>query len=132
MPCAAPAAAPGVTFSFEIGEAPGAGCDGVEPGVWPRSDHPRLAWLARTSEPEHAQRADQIARYDAVSLDELGYVPFDKAGADLLFGFISQRYRKTEVGTKQANTLNDLQYVHFFRGLPTFENRGRPKNRAIH
>ena len=27
-------------------------------------------------------------------LDELGYVPFDKAGADLLFGFISQRYER--------------------------------------
>ena len=25
-------------------------------------------------------------------VDELGYVPLDKAGADLLFGFISQRY----------------------------------------
>ena len=27
-------------------------------------------------------------------LDELGYVPLDKAGADLLFGFISQRYER--------------------------------------
>ena len=27
-------------------------------------------------------------------LDELGYVPFDKTGADLLFGFISQRYER--------------------------------------
>ena len=26
--------------------------------------------------------------------DELGYVPLDKAGADLLFGFISQRYER--------------------------------------
>ena len=25
---------------------------------------------------------------------ELGYVPLDKAGADLLFGFISQRYER--------------------------------------
>ncbi len=32
--------------------------------------------------------------YDVVILDELGYVPFDKAGADLLFGFISQRYER--------------------------------------
>ena len=37
------------------------------------------------------RKLDQLARYDAVILDELGYVPFDKAGADLLFGFISQR-----------------------------------------
>ncbi len=26
--------------------------------------------------------------------DELGYVPLDKTGADLLFGFISQRYER--------------------------------------
>ena len=26
--------------------------------------------------------------------DELGYVPLDKVGADLLFGFISQRYER--------------------------------------
>ena len=36
----------------------------------------------------------QLARYDAVILDELGYVPFDKAGADVLFGFINQRYER--------------------------------------
>ena len=29
-----------------------------------------------------------------VICDELGYVPLDKAGADLLFGFISQRYER--------------------------------------
>ena len=29
-----------------------------------------------------------------VIVDELGYVPFDKAGADLLFGFISRRYER--------------------------------------
>ena len=27
-------------------------------------------------------------------VDELGYVPLDKTGADLLFGFISQRYER--------------------------------------
>ena len=37
------------------------------------------------------RKLDQLARFDVVILDELGYVPFDKAGADLLFGFISQR-----------------------------------------
>ena len=40
------------------------------------------------------RKLDQLARYDVVILDELGYVPFDKAGADLLFGFISQRYER--------------------------------------
>ena len=41
-----------------------------------------------------ARTLDQLARFDVVILDELGYVPFDKAGADLLFGFISQRYER--------------------------------------
>ena len=41
-----------------------------------------------------ARKLDQLARFDVVILDELGYVPFDKAGADLLFGFISRRYER--------------------------------------
>ena len=41
-----------------------------------------------------ARKLDQLARVDVVILDELGYVPFDKTGADLLFGFISQRYER--------------------------------------
>ena len=40
------------------------------------------------------RKLDQLARFEVVILDELGYVPFDKAGADLLFGFISQRYER--------------------------------------
>ena len=34
----------------------------------------------------------QVARFDVVRADELGCVPLDKAGADLLFGFIGRRY----------------------------------------
>ena len=41
-----------------------------------------------------ARTLDQLARFDVVIVDELGYVPFDKAGADLLFGFISRRYER--------------------------------------
>ena len=41
-----------------------------------------------------ARKLDQLARFDVVILDERGYVPFDKAGADLLFGFISRRYER--------------------------------------
>ena len=41
-----------------------------------------------------ARKLAQLARFDVVIVDELGYVPFDKAGADLLFGFISQRYER--------------------------------------
>ena len=44
---------------------------------------------ARTS-----RKLEQFARFDVVILDELGYVPFDREGADLLFGFIARVYER--------------------------------------
>ena len=41
-----------------------------------------------------SRKLDQLARYDLVILDELGYVPFDRAGADLLFTFITRIYEQ--------------------------------------
>ena len=41
-----------------------------------------------------SRRLEQMARYDVVILDELGYVPFDKLGADLLFSFITKVYER--------------------------------------
>jgi DNA replication protein DnaC len=41
-----------------------------------------------------SRKLEQLARYDVVLLDELGYVPFDKVGADLLFGFITKVYER--------------------------------------
>jgi DNA replication protein DnaC len=41
-----------------------------------------------------SRKLEQYARFDLVVLDELGYVPFDKAGADLLFGFITRVYER--------------------------------------
>jgi DNA replication protein DnaC len=41
-----------------------------------------------------SRKLEQIARYDAVVLDELGYVPFDRQGADLLFNFITRVYER--------------------------------------
>lgn len=41
-----------------------------------------------------SRRLEQMARYDVVVLDELGYVPFDKLGADLLFSFIAKVYER--------------------------------------
>ena len=41
-----------------------------------------------------SRKLEQLARYDVVVIDELGYVPFDKVGADLLFGFISKVYER--------------------------------------
>jgi len=33
-------------------------------------------------------------RYQLIILDELGFVPFSQSGAQMLFGFISQRYQR--------------------------------------
>jgi len=41
-----------------------------------------------------SRRLEQMARFDVVILDELGYVPFDKLGADLLFSFITKVYER--------------------------------------
>jgi DNA replication protein DnaC len=41
-----------------------------------------------------SRRLEQMARFDVVVLDELGYVPFDKLGADLLFSFITKVYER--------------------------------------
>jgi DNA replication protein DnaC len=41
-----------------------------------------------------SRRLEQLARYELFVLDELGYVPFDKLGADLLFGFVSRVYER--------------------------------------
>ncbi len=39
-----------------------------------------------------SRKLDQLARFDPVVIDELGSVPFDRAGADLLFSFIAKVY----------------------------------------
>ena len=44
-----------------------------------------------------SRKLEQMARYDVVILDELGYVPFDKQGADLLFRFITRVYERRSV-----------------------------------
>ena len=55
------------------------------------------------------RKLTQLARVDVVILDELGYVPFDKAGADLLFGFSSQRYeRRSLVVTRRLEDPNPI------------------------
>ena len=41
-----------------------------------------------------SRRLDQMARYDVVLLDELGYVPFDREGSDLLFNFVTKVYER--------------------------------------
>lgn len=41
-----------------------------------------------------ARKLEQLARFEVVCIDELGYVPFDKHGADLLFNFIARMYER--------------------------------------
>jgi DNA replication protein DnaC len=41
-----------------------------------------------------SRKLDQLARFDVVVIDELGYVPFDRAGADLLFTFVTRVYEQ--------------------------------------
>src|SRR5580692_10447574 len=37
----------------------------------------------------------QIAAYELLILDEIGFVPLSKTGAELLFEVLSQRYKRT-------------------------------------
>jgi DNA replication protein DnaC len=39
----------------------------------------------------------QLGRFDLLILDELGYVPFSKAGAELLFEVVSRAYERQSV-----------------------------------
>lgn len=39
----------------------------------------------------------QLERSDLIILDELGYVPFSKAGAELFFGVVSRAYEQTSL-----------------------------------
>jgi len=41
-----------------------------------------------------SRKLEHFARYDLVLLDELGYVPFDREGANLLFGFVTRVYER--------------------------------------
>lgn len=50
--------------------------------------------LAAQSEHRLKQELKKILRPDVLILDELGYIPIDKHGTDLLFQVISQRYER--------------------------------------
>jgi len=53
--------------------------------------------LAAQSEHRLKQEMKKIFRPEVLVLDELGYIPIDKHGADLLFQVISQRYERGSV-----------------------------------
>ena len=52
------------------------------------------ALVEAKSQDRLSRKLEQFARFDVVVLDELGYVPFDKQGAVLLFGFITRVYER--------------------------------------
>jgi len=41
-----------------------------------------------------SRKLESLGRYDVIVLDELGYVPFDRQGADLLFGLVTKVYER--------------------------------------
>ncbi|MBP2444160.1 DNA replication protein DnaC [Rhizobium leguminosarum] len=45
-----------------------------------------------------------MAAYQLLTIDELGFVPLSKIGAELLFELISQRYERGVRGDKQGET----------------------------
>jgi len=51
--------------------------------------------LVEAQETHRLRRLEtHLERYHLVILDELGFVPFSQSGAQMLFGFISQRYQR--------------------------------------
>ncbi len=53
--------------------------------------------LERREERALERTLKQLERHDLIILDELGYVPFSKAGAELLFEVISRAYERTSL-----------------------------------
>jgi DNA replication protein DnaC len=53
--------------------------------------------LERREEKQLAKFHRQLARLNLIVLDELGYVPFTKAGAELLFEVVSKAYERTSL-----------------------------------
>jgi len=53
--------------------------------------------LERREEKQLARFHRQLAKYNLIVLDELGYVPFTKAGAELLFEVVSKAYERTSL-----------------------------------
>ncbi len=53
--------------------------------------------LERREEKQLSKFHQKLARLDLMVLDELGYVPFSKAGAELLFECVSKAYERTSL-----------------------------------
>ena len=62
----------------------------------------------------------QLAKQDLLIVDELGYVPLSKTGAELLFETFSQRYEQasTLVTSTSAPSTNDTSRSLALNGSP--------------
>ena len=57
-----------------------------------------VTYLLEAREDRQLQRIlEQLGRHQLLILDELGYLPIDKNGADLLFQIISERYERGSI-----------------------------------
>jgi DNA replication protein DnaC len=57
-----------------------------------------VTYLLEAREDRQLQRIlEQLGRHQLLILDELGYVPFSKAGAELLFEVVSRAYEQTSL-----------------------------------
>lgn len=54
-----------------------------------------------------------LTRFDLIILDELGYIPFDETGAQLLFNFCADRYERAALLI--TSNLDFAQWVKVFR-----------------
>ena len=86
----------------------------------------------------------QLAKQDLLIVDELGYVPLSKTGAELLFEIVSQRYEQastlvtsnlpfnewTEIEppalAMPANKKKDPRYAEIYRDMPGYSGM-RPR-----
>ena len=55
------------------------------------------AWLEAQQERQILRLEAQLKRRDLIVVDELGYIPFSKLGAEHLFGFFSQCYEQASL-----------------------------------
>jgi DNA replication protein DnaC len=58
---------------------------------------PATQLLERRQERDRKRFHEQLDRLHLIVLDELGYVPFSKAGAELLFDVVSRAYERTSL-----------------------------------
>ncbi len=73
-------------------------------------------YLEAREERQVTKLEGQIKRHDLIIIDELGYIPLDRRGAEHLFSFFSQCYEQTslivttnlpsQTGLKSSPTIN--------------------------